>query len=108
LQIQWTGPSIVLTDKEVQSALEMTDEQKSKLKDLQQRQAAANAELQTKVRSKEIDQTQAREARTKNSKILEDEIEKVLTDVQKTKLADLGGKALPKPAPATRRGGGGF
>lgn len=109
LQVQWTGPSIVLSDKEVQATLGITDDQKTKLTDLQARERTANTELQQKVRSQEIDQTQARETRTKNAKILEDEIGKVLTDAQKSKLAEMGGKPLPKPAPAAGgRGGGGL
>ncbi len=107
LQIQWTGTSIVLTDKEVQASLSITDEQKEKLADLQKRQQTANAELRTKVQSQEIDQAAANEARKKNATILEEEIGKVLTDAQKTKLTDLGGKPLAKPAAPVGRGGGG-
>jgi len=106
LQIQWTGASIVLTDKEVQAALGITDDQKTKLEDLQKRQQTANAELRTKVQNQEIDQAAATEARTKNAKILEEEIGKVLTDAQKSKLTEMGGKPLAKPAPAGRGGGG--
>jgi Spy/CpxP family protein refolding chaperone len=108
LQIQWSGVNIVLTDKEVQAALNVTDDQKTKFKDLQDRQRTANQELQQKVQNQEVDATQARETRTKNAKILEEEIGKILTDDQKTKLTAMGGKALPKPAMQTgRRGGGG-
>ena len=107
LQIQWTGHSIVLADKDVQASLGITDDQKSKLEDLQKRETAANADLQAKTRSQEITQAEARDLRTKNQQVLETEIDKVLTDTQKSKLADMGGKPLAKPAPPTRGGGGG-
>lgn len=105
LQIQWTGVGIVATDKEVQAALSITEDQLTKIKDLQTRQQAANQEAQQSANG---DRAAINEARTKNEKILIEEINKVLTDAQKTKLTELGGKPLEKPAPAQRRGGGGF
>jgi hypothetical protein len=102
LQIQWSGKSILATDKELQSTLSITDEQKTKIAELIAKQQAANQEA-----SQGGDRQAAAEARTKNAKILEDEIDKVLTDAQKTKLKELGGKELAKPAPRPRGGGGG-
>jgi Spy/CpxP family protein refolding chaperone len=102
LEIQWTGPSIVVTDKDVQSSLGITDDQKAKLTDLQAKQRAANAEARTNANG---DPAAMRDAMMKNSKIMEDEINKVLTDDQKAKLAAMGGKPLAKPAPQQRGGG---
>ena len=105
LQIQWSGVGLIATDKELQSALSITDDQLTKIKDLQTRQQAANREAQQSANG---DRAAITEARQKNEKILVDEINKVLTDAQKAKLAELGGKLLEKPAPAARRGGGGI
>jgi len=104
LQIQWTGKTIVIADKEVQAEIGITDEQKTKLTDLQTRQQAAMREA---MQNAQGDPAAAAEARTKNAKIMEEEIDKVLTDAQKSKLKEMGGKELPKPAPAARGGGGG-
>jgi Spy/CpxP family protein refolding chaperone len=105
LQIQWTGVGIVATDKDVQTTLGITDDQLTKIKDLQTRQAAANREAQQSANG---DRAAITEARTKNEKILIEEINKVLTDAQKAKLAELGGKPMEKPAPPQRGGGGGI
>lgn len=102
LQIQWTGKSIVASDKEVQTELGITDDQKTKLTDLVAKERAANQEA-----AQGGDRQAAAEARTKNAKILEDEIDKVLTDAQRAKLKEMGGKEMAKPAPP-QRGGGGF
>jgi hypothetical protein len=102
LQIQWSGKAIVATDKQLQSDLGLSDDQKTKLTDLLAKQAAANREAQQAANG---DRQAAAEARTKNAKILEDQIDLVLTDAQKTKLKEMGGKELPKPAPPQRGGG---
>jgi len=104
LQIQWTGPSIAFTDAEVGSAVGVTDDQKAKYKDLQAKQQQAMTEARTNAAG---DQQAMREAMTKNQKIMEDELGKLLTDDQKTKLGTMGGKPMTKPAPAAGRGGGG-
>jgi Spy/CpxP family protein refolding chaperone len=103
LEIQWSGKAIVTTDKELQSELGITDEQKTKFTDLVAKQRAAMAEARTATAG---DRAAMTEATTKNNKIMEDEIDKVLTDAQKTKLKDLGGKEMAKPAPPARGGGG--
>jgi hypothetical protein len=102
LEIQWTGKSIVVTDKQVQTDLGITDDQKTKLTELRAKEQAANQEA-----AQGGDRQAAMEARQKNAKIMEDEIDKVLTDAQKAKLADMGGKPMAKPAPPQRGGGGG-
>ena len=108
LQIQWTGSMIVVSDKEVQKELAITEEQTAKFKELQDKQRAAMQEAQQNANG---DRAAITEAMTKNAKIMEEEIGKVLTDAQKTKLKEMGGKEMPKPAPAARgggRAGGGF
>jgi len=104
LEIQWTGITIVTSDKEAQATLGITDDQKAKIAELQKKQQAANAEARQSANG---DRAAIREATQKNAKIMEDELAKVLTDDQKAKLKDLGGKEMAKPAPP-QRGGGGF
>jgi hypothetical protein len=104
LQIQWSGKTLVITDKALQSDLGITDDQKTKLTELQAKQRAAMQEAQQSANG---DRAAIQEAMTKNAKIMDDEIDKVLTDAQKTKLKELGGKELAKPAPQRRGGGGG-
>jgi len=104
LEVQWTGKSIVTRDKAVQAELGITDDQKAKFTDLLAKQQAANAEVRTSANG---DRAAMTEGMAKNAKILDEEIDKVLTDAQKTKLAEMGGKPLPKPAPPQRGGGGG-
>ncbi len=104
LQIQWSGKSLVITDKELQTELGITDDQKTKLQDLRAKEQAANQEAQQAANG---DRQAAAEARAKNAKVLDDQIDLVLTDAQKAKLKELGGKEMPKPAPPQRGGGGG-
>jgi len=104
LEIQWSGKAIVARNKEVQAELGLSDEQKTKLTDLLAKQQAANAEVRTSANG---DRQAMQEGMAKNAKILEDEIDKVLTDAQKSKLKDMGGKEMARPAPPQRGGGGG-
>jgi hypothetical protein len=91
IQIQIAGDTAVLMP-DVQTSLNLTDDQKSKIKDLQQKQMEANRALAEKLRNQEIDRAAATEARQKNTQTLKDEIHKILTPDQVTKLKDLGGK----------------
>jgi hypothetical protein len=104
LQIQWSGKSIVITDKALQTELGITEDQKTKLTELQAKERQANQEAQQAANG---DRQAMAEARTKNAKIMEDEIDKVLTADQKSKLKEMGGKEMPKPAPQQRGAGGG-
>ncbi len=88
----------------IQTALGITDDQKSKLKDLQDKERTANTELRTKQQNQEIDQAAAADARKKNAGVLTDEVNKILTDDQKSKLKDMGGK--PFTFENVARGGG--
>ncbi|MBS1708176.1 MAG: Spy/CpxP family protein refolding chaperone [Armatimonadetes bacterium] len=88
--IQLAGSRAVMS-ADVQKALGMTAEQTEKIKKLQADQATANQELMRKMRDQEIDRDQFQELRTKNDKALGDEIDKVLTTEQKSKLKEMGG-----------------
>ena len=101
IQIQLQGDAAA-TIPDVQTALGLTDDQKAKIKDLQAKQNEANQAIMEKVRSQELDRAAAGEARTKNQQVLKDEIHKVLTPEQLTKLKELGGK----PFVADTAGGG--
>lgn len=109
--IQVRGTQAVL-NTEVQKDIEITDEQKTKIVDLQKRQQQANADIRAKVQSGEIEQSAVRELQQKNNKVLADEITALLTDAQKAKLKEMGGKPFTAdPAPAGGGGGqrgGGF
>jgi len=101
IAIQFVGVSIVANNKDVQKDLEITDDQLAKIKDLQTRQQAAMREA---MQNAQGDQAAMLEARTKNDKILVEEINKVLTDAQKAKLKDMSGKPFVRVDPPA--GGG--
>ena len=101
ISIQFVGISIVASNKEIQKDLSITDDQLAKIKDLQTRQQAAMREA---MQNAQGDQAAIQEARTKNDKILVDEINKVLTDAQKAKLKDMSGKTFTRVDPPA--GGG--
>jgi len=101
--VQVRGTQAVL-NPEIQADLGISDDQKSKIKDLQERQTKANQELGAKQRDGSLSQEEAQAERQKNTKVLADEVDKVLTDAQKAKLKDMGGKPFTADAPG---GGGG-
>lgn len=91
LTVQRSGNSIALSP-DYEKDLGITADQKAKFGDLQKKQGEAMRTLQEKMRNQEIDFQGMREAMTKNQKIMNDEIGKILTDDQKKKIADMGGK----------------
>jgi Spy/CpxP family protein refolding chaperone len=99
--IQISGVSIVTTNKEIQTDLSITDDQKTKFADLQTKQMAAMREL---FQNAQGDRAAMQEGMAKNRKIMEDEINKILTDAQKSKLKDMGGKTFTRVDPPV--GGG--
>lgn len=99
--IQISGVSIVTTNKEIQTDLTITDEQKTKFADLQTKQRAAMTEL---FQNSQGDRAAIQEGMAKNRKIMEDEINKILTDAQKAKLKDMSGKPFTRVDPPA--GGG--
>jgi len=90
LRIQRAGNRAVFME-EVASKLGVTEDQKSKLDDLRSKQRDAQQSLAEKVRNQEVSREDAQATRTKNEKILDDEIAKVLTSEQKDQLKKLGG-----------------
>jgi len=110
ISIQLRG-NRAIADADVQKALGLSDDQKAKIKDLQDKQGEANRAIFEKIRNQEISQDDARKSMENNNKALEAEFAKVLTADQTTKLKDMGGKPFKAdPAEAQgqgRRGGGG-
>ncbi len=104
--IQVRGTQAVL-NADIQKALEVTDDQKTKIADLLKRQQQANQEIQAKVRDQSIDQAEARTEMQKNTKVLGEEVDKVLTDAQKAKLKEMEGKKFVADAPTVGGGGAG-
>ena len=104
--IQVRGTQSIL-NADVQKAIELTDDQKTKIADLQKRQQQANQEIRAKQQDQTIDQQEAQAQMQKNNKVLAEELEKVLTDAQKAKLKDMGGKPFVADPPANGGGRGG-
>jgi len=106
--IQWRKNQAIL-DPDVQAALGITADQKAKIDDLASNFQKANAELGQKIRNNEITREDATPIRDKNNATYEEDLGKVLTPDQASKLKEMGG------APFTgkiqmgggRRGGGG-
>lgn len=90
LYVQRVG-NRALNREDIQKELGLSADQVAKIKDLGAKQAAANAELGQKVRNQEIDREQMREVTTKNNKILDEELGKVLTADQASKLKAMRG-----------------
>ena len=89
---------------DIQKELGVTDEQKAKIKDLQDKQQAANQALGEKMRNQEIDREQFQASMQKNREVMNAELGKILTPDQKTKLTAMGGK--PFKFVEQERGGG--
>lgn len=90
IAIQLAGSSAI-ADATVQKDLTMTDAQVSKVKSLVKSQGEANRAIFEKMRNGEIERDEIQTLMQKNTKILKDELGKVLTADQQKKLADLGG-----------------
>lgn len=91
INVQVSGNGIIL-NPDIQKELGLTDDQKSKIKDLQAKQMEAMQALRQKMQDGEIDQEDMQAARTKNQKALNEELGKILTDANKAKLKEMGGK----------------
>jgi len=105
LLLQREGAS-ALTQADVQKSLGFSDDQVSKVKDLQTKQQEANQALRDKQQNQEITREEATAARTKNTQTMNDELLKILTADQASKFKDMQGKAFTF-APDPPRGGGG-
>ena len=104
IQVQLAGNNAIL-DAMIQKKLALTDAQKAKVAALQKSQRAANQSVMENVRSGAIEFDQARESFQKNTKVMKEELGKVLTADQAKALADLGGKPF-KATEQDRFGGG--
>ncbi len=103
LSVQRAGSMAVIMP-DVQKEIGISDAQKTRIQSLQKMQQEANQSLFEKMRDGELDRDQLREKMQGNQKALEDEVAKVLTEDQKTKLKALGGAPFTfKDEP---RGGG--
>ena len=91
LSIQRAGVSAI-TNPEVQTGLGLSDEQKAKIKELQDKQQEAMQTLFQKMRDGDLDRDAMRTSMENNRKIMDQELDKVLTADQKKKLTDMGGK----------------
>lgn len=107
IRVQFMAERAIL-DEDVQKKLNLTDDQKAKIKEANTRYSEAMASVQQKMRNQEIDRTQATEARQTNDKALGEDLKKILTSAQSDQLKTLGGKEFKRDASLDqrRRGGG--
>jgi len=101
--IQLSGNGVV-ANPDIQKDLGIDDSQKAKIDELTKRQQTANQEVGAKLRSGDIAMEDAQGIFAKNTKVMNDEIEKVLTSAQKDKLKGMAGKTFVQDPPP---GGGG-
>lgn len=91
INVQVAGNGIIL-NADIQKELGLTDEQKTKIKDLQTKQQEAMQSVMQKVRDGEIEREEMGEIMAKNTKAMNEELGKVLTDANKAQLKKMGGK----------------
>jgi hypothetical protein len=100
IRIQISGDRAVLIP-EVQTALALTEDQKTKIRDLNSKYRDATQSLMEKMRSGEISREDFGPKVTANTNVLGEELRKLLTAAQADKLKSLGGKpfkADPEPS----------
>lgn len=95
IAVQFYGYRVV-QNKDVAKAIGFTDEQKGKVDELNKKMGEARQALMQKVMSQEISREEMQEKSAKNDEILNTEIGKILTDAQKAKLTEMGGKKFVK------------
>ena len=106
INIQMGGSRVVFRE-EVQKELAFTDEQKKKLTSLQTAMNEANQAIMQRMRDQEITREEVQELQAKNNKTMDEEIAKVLTAEQKTKLEAMKGPKFEMDANYRPAGGGG-
>lgn len=79
-------------DKDVQKELNLSADQLAKLKTLQEQSQKASGALMEKARAGEMDWQQMGEKMRANGEVMNTEIGKVLTEAQRKKLIEMGGK----------------
>ena len=90
LLIQREGDRAIASE-EVQTALGFSDDQKSKVKALQEKMMSAQRDMMEKVRNGDMDRQAMRDAMTANNKTMGEELHKILTSDQADKLKAMGG-----------------
>ncbi len=88
--IQMAG-SRAVTNPEVAKELGLSEKQSTDIKVLMEKQGQANRALMQKMRDGELDRDAMREKQESNNKILDAEVQKILTEAQKTKMKEMGG-----------------
>lgn len=100
LGIQSQGALVVL-QKEVAKEINLTAAQQTRIDELQRLQEEATMGLFEKVQSGDIDREDMNNSMEKNRKTMDTEVAKVLTEAQRAKLKEMGGKPFefkdPKP-----------
>ncbi len=95
IAIQMAG-NMAVTRPEIAKLVGLTDDQNAKIKDLQKKQQDAMQGLFQQMRDGELTREDLQEKMKKNNEILDSEVGKLLTDPQKAKLKELGGKHFEK------------
>lgn len=80
-----------LMDPELQKKLGFTEQQTAKVADLQKKQGEAMQTIFQKMRDGELDRSELQPLMEKNNKIMDTELEKVLSAAQKQKFKELQG-----------------
>ena len=91
INVQFNGNRSVM-QKDIAKALAITDAQQTKIDALNKGVGEARRALMEKMRNQELSMEEFQEKNKKNDDILNSEIGKVLTDAQKAKLSEMGGK----------------
>ena len=95
INIQFYGNRVV-TQKDVAKAVGLTDDQSKAVADLTKKQGDAMRGLFQKVQDGEMTMEDVQAKRKQNDEILETEIGKLLTEAQKAKLKEMGGKKFER------------
>lgn len=91
IYLQVSGFRAIL-NKDVAKALEITSAQQEKIAGLQKASGDAMQALMQKMRDQEMTREEMQEKMQKNGEIMNTELGKILTDSQKAKLSEMGGK----------------
>lgn len=95
IAIQMAG-NMAVARPEIAKLVGLTDDQNAKIKDLQKKQGEAMQGLVQQMRDGELTREDLQEKMKKNNEILDSEVGKLLTEPQKAKLKELGGKHFEK------------
>lgn len=90
INIQISGARVIL-QKDIQEALKLTDDQKAKIKSINDTATEANNSVRDKMRNQELDRESAMAAMKKNNDALNSELAKVLTEDQTAMLKKMAG-----------------